>query len=235
MPLRGQTLRDAIRAVVDTFGADADAFVFVGACVLGLYARSNGPPLRATKDVDCISTVMPWVIQEKRLADLCTRGILVPDREVQCRYRISGTDLDVDVLSPDGLNVGAVNPWFRRAAARARLYDLGDGRTVKSISPPYFLATKLVALADRGEDALSSKDAEDIVAALVEVPDLLADLESEGIAAEVQELLQRAFAKHGVDAADVTDFVDAHLAREDREHAAEVVTFLVHLLAGAAR
>ena len=153
-----------------------------------------------------------------------------PNREVQCRYRISGTDLDVDVLSPEGLNVGAVNPWFGRAAARARPYDLGDGRTVKSISPPYFLATKLVAFADRGEDALSSKDAEDIVAAIVEVAGLFEELESEGIAAEVRELLHRAFAKHGVD---VADFVDAHLAREDREHAAEVVTFLVRLLGGA--
>jgi len=41
MSVRGRALRDAIRAVIDTFGADSDAFVFVGACVLGLYARAR--------------------------------------------------------------------------------------------------------------------------------------------------------------------------------------------------
>jgi predicted nucleotidyltransferase len=233
MSVRGDALRGAIRAVVDVFGTESDAFVFVGACVLGLYARPEGPALRATKDVDCLSTVTPWVLQEKRLADLCSRGILSPDRDVQCRYRIVGMDLDVDVLSPEGMNVGGVNPWFRRAAERARSYHLGDGRSVKAISPPYFVATKLVAFADRGEDALSSKDAEDIVAAIVEVPTLPQDLDAEGIRAEVAKLLDQALAKHGVGAADVEDFVDAHLDRRDRVHAGRVVAFLRELLTDA--
>lgn len=216
MSVRGQALRDAIRTVVDVFGTDSDAFVFVGACVLGLYARPHGPALRATKDVDCVSTIKPWVLQEKRLADLCSRGILAPDRGVQCRYRIVGMDLDVDVLSPEGMNVGGVNPWFRRAVERASSYELDDGRTVKAISPPYFLATKLVAFANRGEDALSSKDAEDIIAAIVEVSELMGDLEAEGVRIEIGGLLDRAFTKHGVGMGDMGDFVDAHLDREDR-------------------
>jgi predicted nucleotidyltransferase len=233
MSVRGDALRSAIRAVVEVFGAESDAFVFVGACVLGLYARREGPALRATKDVDCLSTVTPWVLQEKRLADMCSRGILSPDRDVQCRYRIVGMDLDVDVLSPDGMNIGGVNPWFRRAAERARSYDLGDDRTVKAISPPYFLATKLVAFADRAEDALSSKDAEDIVAAVVEVPTLPQDLDAEGMRAEVAKLLNQAFAKHGVGPADIEDFVDAHLDRQDRAHTGRVVAFLRELFTHA--
>jgi len=194
-------------------------------------ARPEGTPLRATKDVDCISTVLPWVIQEKRLADLCTRGVLVPDKGVLCRYRIKGTDLDVDVLSPDGMNVGGVNPWFRRAAERAHGYELDDGRSVRAISPAYFLATKVVAFGDRGEDALSSKDAEDIVTAIIEVPALVEELEAEGIAAEVGNLFRRALAKHGVRDEDLDDFVDAHLDRQEREHASRVVATIRSLLA----
>ena len=161
MALRGEAHRAAIRAVLDAFGADARHFVFIGGCTLGLYARPDGAPLRATKDVDCISTLVPWVLQEKILGDMCSRGVLSPDADLQCRYRIRGTELDVDVLSPAGFNVGGVNPWFERAAQRARAYDVGEGRLVMALTPPYFLTTKLVAFADRGPDAQSSKDLED--------------------------------------------------------------------------
>jgi hypothetical protein len=115
--------------------------VFIGGCTLGLYARPDGAPLRATKDVDCISTLVPWVLQEKILGDMCSRGVLSPDADLQCRYRIRGTELDVDVLSPAGFNVGGVNPWFERAAQRARAYDVGEGRWVMALTPPYFLTT----------------------------------------------------------------------------------------------
>jgi hypothetical protein len=69
-PMRGDAQRASIRVVVDTFGDDARHLVLVGGCVLGLYAREQGAPLRVTTDVDCISTRSPWVLQEKLLADL---------------------------------------------------------------------------------------------------------------------------------------------------------------------
>jgi hypothetical protein len=74
MSLRGEAHRAAIRCVLDAFGEDVREFVFVDGCTLGLYVRPMGAPLRATKDVDCISTLVPWVVKEKRLADMCNRG-----------------------------------------------------------------------------------------------------------------------------------------------------------------
>ena len=136
VPARGEAHVQAILRVVAVFGADADHFVFVGGCVLGLYARSIGAPLRVTTDVDCISTVKPWIVQEHRLAELCTRGVLVPDPSIQCRYRIVGTEIDMDIMSPDGFNVGGVNPWFRRAAERAAEYRFGPV-VVRAVTPPY--------------------------------------------------------------------------------------------------
>lgn len=230
MFVRGKPLRDAITAVVDTFGDASDDFVFVGGCVLGLYARSHGGALRATKDVDCISTVKPWIEQERRLAELCARGIVTPDTQLQCRYRIIGMDVDVDVLSPDGMNVGGVNPWFHQAAANARLYALDGRRSVRAISPPYFVATKLVAFADRGEDALSSKDAEDIVTAAVELPRLRDDIDAVQMAPALGELLRLAFAKHGVGRDDIVDFVEARLDRAEANALARIDALLRDLL-----
>jgi predicted nucleotidyltransferase len=232
MSVRGEAHRAAIRVVVRTFGAGAGHFVFVGGCVLGLYARPVGAALRVTKDVDCISTVLPWSRQEQLLAEMCSREVLVPDIDLQCRYHIVGSDVAVDVLSPDGLNVGGVNPWFSRAAQRAGTYDAGDGCIVKAVTPPYFLTTKLVAFASRGEDAQSSADAEDIVALAVEVPDLVAQVDAEQLRQDVAALWTRALDKHDLDANDLPDLVAWHLDRQDAEHEARVVEAIVKLAAG---
>ena len=232
MSLRGEAHRRAIRAVLAVFGEDAAHFVFVGGCALGLHARPTGPALRVTKDVDCISTLSPWTRQQSVLAGMCSRGVRNPDIELACRYHVVGTDVMVDVLSPDGFNVGGVNPWFARAAARAGTYDAGEGRTVKAVTPPYFLATKLVALAGRADDAQSSTDAEDIVSLAVEVPDLVAQVEAEQLLGDVAALWWRALTKFQLAAPDLRDLVAWHLAREDAEHEARVAVTLEKLAGG---
>ena len=113
MSVRGEPQRAMIRAVVDAFGERADELVFIGGCVLALYAGDSVAPLRPTTDVDCLSGMRPWSRQEAMLAELCHKRLLVPDNAMQFRYRIEGMSFDVDVLSPDGANVPA-SPWFRR-------------------------------------------------------------------------------------------------------------------------
>jgi hypothetical protein len=232
MSLRGEAQRAAIRSVLDTFGEDAQWLVFIGGCTLGLYARATGAPLRITNDVDCISTLLPWVLQEKKLAEMCSRGVLIPDADLQCRYRIRGIDVDVDVLSPEGFNVGGVNPWFARAAARARPYSAGSDRTVMAMTPSYFLATKLVAFADRGPDAQSSKDAEDIVALAVEVDNLVEQVDAEGMRPDVADLWGHALKKYGLADRDVPDLVDWHLDPRETAHRERVVEVLIQLVTG---
>ncbi len=227
--MRGDAHRAAIRVVLDAFGENADEFVVVGGCALGLYARSEGSPLRVTKDVDCISRVTPWVLQEKTLADLCTRGVLSPVPEVQCRYRINRTEILVDVLSPEGMNVGGVIRWFKRAVERPQTYPLGDGRSIKAVTPPYFVATKLVAFADRGPDILESRDAEDIVAVAVEIENLVEQVSAEGISAEIADLWVAVFNKYKFDTRDMPDFVDSHLHRDDQKHRTRVAGTLTAL------
>jgi predicted nucleotidyltransferase len=133
------------------------------------------------------------------------------------------------VLSPEGFNVGGVNPWFARAVERAARYSIGEGETVRAVTPPYFLATKLVAFADRGPDADSSKDAEDIVALAVEVPSLLDDVQAEGLHADVATLWDRVLAKYALARSDLPDLVDWHLHPRDAEHRDRVIATLARL------
>lgn len=233
MSLRGEQHRAAIRAVLAVFGDEARHFVFIGGCVLGLYARSKGAPLRATKDVDCVSTLTPWVLQEKILADLCSSGRLAPDVNLQCRYRIRGTDLDVDVISPQGMNIGGGNRWLDRAARRAGPYEAGKGRTVMAITPPFFLMTKLEAFVDRGPDAQSSKDIEDIVTLIVEVPDLVDQVTAEGLREEAAALWSKAFAKYKLGGDDLPDLVDWHLDQREHDHRERVATSVLALAEGS--
>ena len=235
MSMRNAAHLRAIEAVVDAFGAHSEHFVFVGGCVLGLYARPSGGPLQMTEDVDCISALVPWSLQAKILADLCQAGVLVPDEALMCRYRIPGAAVVVDVLSPEGFNVGGVNPWFARAVERAGQYAIGGSRRVRAVTPPYFLATKLVAFESRGPDAQSSKDAEDIVALAVEVSTLLDDVRAEAMSDDVARLWQRALGKYGLSAADIPDLVAWHLHRQDRAQEARVVQVITALVGGGPR
>jgi hypothetical protein len=171
-------------------------------------------------------------LQEKVLGELCTSGVLKPDPDLQCRYRIRGTLIDVDVLSPEAFNVGAVNPWFKRASVHAKSYDAGEGRTVAAVTPPYFLATKLVAFADRGPDAQSSKDAEDIVTLAVEVSDLVDQVEAAGLRADISGLWAAVLKKYNLTSSELVDLVDWHIDPRERDHCARVIASLMALAEG---
>jgi hypothetical protein len=168
---------------------------------------------------------MPWALQDKALADLCTRRVIKPDKDLMCRYRICGTEIDVDVISPDGLNVGGGNKWLRLAADNYALYAVG-GQQVKAITPPYFLVTKLVALADRNEEVLSSKDAEDIVTLAVERPILVAEVVDAGLQNDVRDLWDSVGTRFRITRDDLPEFVDWHLHPDEIQHRERVVDTL---------
>jgi predicted nucleotidyltransferase len=206
-------------------GEVRDKLVFLGGCVLGLYAAPKGSPLRVTDDVDCLSTVQPWALQLDLLARLCRDGVLTPDLKHAQRYRVRDTGLVIDVMSPDGMNVPR-DTWLRRAADNHRLYPLGDGSDVRAVAPGYFLALKLQAFLDRGNDFASAKDMEDIVFVAAEVPDLVDDVEASRIAGEIRALWNEAFEKHNLSLADLPDIVDGHIGSQERARMHEVIATL---------
>lgn len=231
--MRARQYRDAISSVLSAFGAGAQDFVFLGSCVLGLYRRPTGGTFRQTIDADVASTVKPWSIQQKRLADLCSLGVLEPDERITCRYHIRGQNIAVDVLSPEGKNVGGISAWFLRAVAHPETFILDDRARVRAVSPPYFLGLKLEAWADRGEDPLTDKDAEDIVAVATEVHDLSDRVRREGICDGIRELWANALTRHDLDVEDIGELVRCHLHPVDAAEEDRVVETLVRCARGA--
>jgi hypothetical protein len=213
--------------VVKVFAKVEQQIVFCGSCVLALYARTTAPSaLRLTKDVDCICTVTPFARLSALLAQMCEAGVLAPDTRLMCRYSIRASGTVVDVIDPEGLTTGATDPWVERAAARAGRYAVADELEVSAVTPPYFLAMKLAALLDRGPDEMSA-DAEDIVTVALEVPGLERQIHEAGLAAEIQQQMERVLTRYAV--ASWAELVDYHIAPEELASAPRVSAVLTSL------
>lgn len=73
-------------------------------------------------------------------------------------------ELRVDFMPDDEKILGFTNKWYAGAVETAIAYILTDQLTIRLVSPPYFIATKLEAYLGRGDgDALMSQDVEDIL------------------------------------------------------------------------
>ena len=148
--------------MVGLLGEVAVDLVFVGGCATGLLVTSSrAQGVRVTTDVDAVSeatTITQYHALEKRLRAKGFRH----DPDVICRWRVAGLQLDV---MPSGPNVlGFHNRWYPIVAETASPYLLPSGRSIRLITSPLFLATKLEAFQDRGAgDYLASHDLEDIV------------------------------------------------------------------------
>ncbi|MFA5960549.1 MAG: hypothetical protein WC785_08525 [Tatlockia sp.] len=138
---------------------------FVGGCITGLLITDKAAPdVRFTVDVDCIINVITrsgyYAISEK-LRRKGFKEMAFGDHPI-CRWDCDG--ILIDVMPIDKSVLGFSNRWYKDAQANAIDQKITDTISVKIISAPYFLATKLEAFKDRGkQDFLSSHDLEDII------------------------------------------------------------------------
>lgn len=146
----------------------ADEMVFVGGCATGLLITDPAAaPIRVTRDVDAIVQVYSHG-QYYQLADkLRARKFKedTTDGAPICRWK--SADVILDVMPADTTILGFGSKWYAPAAANAQTVQLPSGRTIRVVSAPYFLITKLEAYAGRGGgDYLLSHDIEDLIAVL---------------------------------------------------------------------
>lgn len=88
----------------------------------------------------------------------------------------------IDVMPIDKSVLGFSNRWYKDAQANAIDQKITDTINVKIISAPYFLATKLEAFKDRGnQDFLSSHDLEDIISLIDGRPEIVNDISAASI------------------------------------------------------
>ena len=151
--------------------------VFVGGAsvVLWITDPAASPP-RPTKDVDVIVEVTGLWGYEQFSKRLRAQGFAEDvESRVICRWRHARLDLMLDAMPTDPAILGFSNRWQAPALPHAVECRLPSDAVIRAITPPYLLATKLEAFADRGgDDLLGSHDFEDVIslvdgrAALVE-------------------------------------------------------------------
>ncbi|AII54256.1 hypothetical protein N008_20000 [Hymenobacter sp. APR13] len=102
-----------------------------------------------TYDVDCIVEIAPRAAYHVLEEELRALGLINDIASgVLCRGTYQGMTVDVMPTEPEIL--GFSNPWYPAGFAHATIYRLPNGLEIRILSVVYFVATKLVALRDRG-------------------------------------------------------------------------------------
>jgi hypothetical protein len=138
---------------------------FLGGASLALWTDDPGAPdPRVTIDVDVVVVVDTRGDYYRIGERLREQGFHEDDQSgVICRWR-HDQGLILDVMPTDDSILGFSNRWYRDAVETAQEITLPSGATIRAVTPPYLLATKLEAFRNRGgNDYLASVDFEDVM------------------------------------------------------------------------
>jgi hypothetical protein len=164
-----------------------DEIVFVGGITLGLLITDKAAaPIRGTNDVDVIAEIVTYAdyiaFSERLRKARFTED--TGEKPLTCRWHNGALTLDVLALNKEVL--GFTNIWYESALRHAFTFTLPRGESIRVITAPFFLGTKMEAFRGRGKmDFQASHDLEDFVA-VIEGRDTLL----EEIAASPQPLRQ---------------------------------------------
>ena len=157
-----------ITTVAKRLGNLREKVVFVGGCATGLFITDPAmPEVRVTKDVDVIIDIATRMEYYRLEADLRSKGFRndMSEDAPSCRWLVNGIKVDVMPTREDIL--GFSNRWYLPAIENAKYVELEKELSIKLVTPPYFLATKIEAFKGRGKgDYLASHDMEDIITIL---------------------------------------------------------------------
>jgi predicted nucleotidyltransferase len=140
-----------IIAVARRLGDLRDKVVFVGGCATGLFITDPAmPEVRATQDVDVIVEVASRMAYYRLEEELRLRGFKqdMSENAPVCRWLVD--QIKIDIMPTQEEILGFSNRWYLPAIKNADQLQLEDDLTIKLVSPPYFLATKIDAFNGRG-------------------------------------------------------------------------------------
>lgn len=164
-----------VELIAEALGTLRERLVLVGGCATGLlFTDPAAAPARVTYDVDLLAEVAALVDYhqlEKEFSRLGFTRDMAADAPI-CRWRLR--ELEVDLMPTESSILGFSNRWYPLAVEAAQHWVLPSGITIRLIAAPAFMATKLVAFADRGNrDFLASHDLEDVINLIDGRPELI--------------------------------------------------------------
>jgi len=185
-----------IRMIIDVakrLGDLRDRVVFVGGCATGLFITDPAmPEVRATQDVDVIVEVASRTAYYRLEEELRLRGFKqdMSENAPVCRWLVDR--IKVDIMPTQEEILGFSNRWYLPAIKNADQLQLKKDLTIKIVSPPYFLATKIEAFNGRGSgDYMASHDMEDIITILDGRPEIISEIRSSSD--DLRDFLSRTF------------------------------------------
>lgn len=171
---------ELLTSIANAMGTLREQVVFVGGCATGLLITQ---PLvadaRATEDVDAIVEVASLVGYHALAGQLMEQGFqqTMADNTPPFRWYWNGMQLDLVPL--DEKVLGFANRWYKPGFEAAATAKLPSGLVLRHLSAPYFMATKLEAFKDRGNnDVYLSHDLEDVITVVDGREELISELGS---------------------------------------------------------
>ena len=166
-----------LEIVARKLGSLSDEVVYLGGCTTALFI--NDPlslDVRPTLDVDCIIDVISlgqyYNFENKLKERGFTRSM---NNDVICRWHFD--DIILDIMPTDEKILGWGNHWYKEAIEHAVTHHIADDLTIKSVTAPYFLATKIEAFKSRGNnDFFGSHDFEDIITVIAGRVDIASEV-----------------------------------------------------------
>ena len=142
--------------------------VFVGGCTTALLISDTAAAeVRPTYDVDAIAEITSYAEYEKFSERLRQLGFAADQSEGAPICRWAHADVSLDVMPIDEKILGFSNRWYKPAMENAQTVQLANDLSIRVITAPLFLGTKLEAFKGRGRnDLFASHDLEDIIAVI---------------------------------------------------------------------
>lgn len=185
---------EMIKVVAAALGELNERAVFVGGATVPFYLpEAYSSQARPTDDIDVVmeivghnaSAMNDQALRDKKFQHDTSEGAPI------CRWIYRG--FKVDVMSTDTSAVGFTNRWYEEGVENA-IEIVSKPVSVKIFSLPYFLASKLVAFRDRGNnDYMGSRDIEDIVSLLEVVDEVLLEKLLPQVSQELRAFLKKEF------------------------------------------
>jgi hypothetical protein len=123
--------------------------------------------VRSTYDVDAIAEITSYAEYAAFSERLRQLGFTEDHSEGAPICRWAHGDLRFDVMPTDEHILGFANHWYKAAMKNSQMMLVENGLTIRVVTAPFFLGTKLEAFKGRGKnDYFASHDLEDVIAVI---------------------------------------------------------------------